>query len=67
MQTILGDREVLSCHPRVTAKKCLNFLFDHWIALKFLLQFFMVVFLESCMESLLGDGEVSSGQTRVTA
>jgi len=44
----------------VTGQNGHNFLSDRWIALKFLLEFLKVIFLEVSIESLLGDEEVWS-------
>jgi len=65
VESLLGESEFSSLETRVPVRKALNFWFDCWIALKFLLEFPEAVFLVVDVESLLGESEVSSLETRV--
>jgi hypothetical protein len=65
VESLLSESEVSSLQTRVPIRKGHTFLYDRWIALKFLLEFLEAVFLVVDVELLLGVSEVSSLETRV--
>jgi len=60
VESLLAESEVSSLQTRVPIRKGHTFLYDRWIALKFLQEFLEAVFLGLNVESLLGESEVSS-------
>jgi hypothetical protein len=65
MESLLGEEQVSSCQTIVRAKKRL-FWFDRSITPEFLQEILEAIFLIVAMESLLGEANVRSRQTKVT-
>jgi hypothetical protein len=67
MESLLVEKDVLSCQTGITPVKRYNFRSYRWILLKFLHEFPKAVFLVVCFESLLVEEAVWARHTGIIA